>query len=360
MGSEFTFNGIKIYKGMELITQHCDVFSVRTEICRIDTLWNTYYSTISIVIFDKLGFDLSTEEGLEISKKKNNRNKVVCVWNNLVKEFDNVEEIIKKLKEPNFNSEKYLEGFVEKKSFFGIKPIKRELLEGTTWEKKAEEINNEVVPEETGFVNQLLKGTTWEKKAEEINTEVEITNENSSVENNSVFIGNTKQIKLFEESLKIGTTGDFFGKMRAASGTTTVDVFYSDIRSVVVQQPNAAGALLSGFGGGGLKAQMANIANSLPYIRILLKGTENYSNQNFRPADDPYSVTFSADKKNEAEKIKLKIDELISKHRQSNNNSNVVNQISVADELEKFSNLLKKGIITQEEFDLKKKQLLGL
>ena len=137
MGSEFTFNGIKIYKGMELITQHCDVFSVRTEICRIDTLWNTYYSTISIVIFDKLGFDLSTEEGLEISKKKNNRNKVVCVWNNLVKEFDNVEEIIKKLKEPNFNSEKYLEGFVEKKSFFGIKPIKRELLEGTTWEKKA-------------------------------------------------------------------------------------------------------------------------------------------------------------------------------------------------------------------------------
>jgi len=332
MGSEFTFNGIKIYKGMELITQHCDVFSVRTEICRIDTLWNTYYSTISIVIFDKLGFDLSTEEGLEISKKKNNRNKVVCVWNNLVKEFDNVEEIIKKLKEPNFNSEKYLEGFVEKKSFFGIKPIKRELLEGTTWEKKAEEIN----------------------------TEVEITNENSSVENNSVFIGNTKQIKLFEESLKIGTTGDFFGKMRAASGTTTVDVFYSDIRSVVVQQPNAAGALLSGFGGGGLKAQMANIANSLPYIRILLKGTENYSNQNFRPADDPYSVTFSADKKNEAEKIKLKIDELISKHRQSNNNSNVVNQISVADELEKFSNLLKKGIITQEEFDLKKKQLLGL
>ena len=60
------------------------------------------------------------------------------------------------------------------------------------------------------------------------------------------------------------------------------------------------------------------------------------------------------------EKIKLKIDELISKHRQSNNNSNVVNQISVADELEKFSNLLEKGIITQEEFDLKKKQLLGL
>ena len=33
---------------------------------------------------------------------------------------------------------------------------------------------------------------------------------------------------------------------------------------------------------------------------------------------------------------------------------------SNADELEKFKNLLDKGVITQEEFDAKKKQLLGL
>ena len=356
MGSEFTYNGIKIYKGDETSPglSYCNVLHLEFDCICINNLWYRvdHYSKISVLIFDKLGFDLSTKDGYKISNETINRNKVVCVWNNMVNEFNDVETITKKLKEPSFELEKYLEGYSEDdEKKYTSKEIEK---------KSNQEINNEVVPEETGFVNQLLKGTTWEKKAEEINTEVEITNENSSVENSSVFIGNTKQIKLFEESLKIGTTGDFFGKMRAASGTTTVDVFYNDIRSVVVQQPNAAGALLSGFGGGGLKAQMANIANSLPYIRILLKGTENYSNQNFRPADDPYSVTFSADKKNEAEKIKLKIDELISKHRQSNNNSNVVNQISVADELEKFSNLLEKGIITQEEFDLKKKQLLGL
>ena len=35
-------------------------------------------------------------------------------------------------------------------------------------------------------------------------------------------------------------------------------------------------------------------------------------------------------------------------------------QQSNADELEKFKNLLDKGVITQEEFDAKKKQLLGL
>ena len=36
------------------------------------------------------------------------------------------------------------------------------------------------------------------------------------------------------------------------------------------------------------------------------------------------------------------------------------NEQSAADEIEKFKNLLDKGIITQEEFDAKKKQLLGL
>ena len=34
--------------------------------------------------------------------------------------------------------------------------------------------------------------------------------------------------------------------------------------------------------------------------------------------------------------------------------------VSSADELAKFKDLLDKGIITQEEFDAKKKQLLGL
>lgn len=37
-----------------------------------------------------------------------------------------------------------------------------------------------------------------------------------------------------------------------------------------------------------------------------------------------------------------------------------VNQVSAADELKKFKELLDTGIITQEEFDAKKKQLLGL
>ena len=38
------------------------------------------------------------------------------------------------------------------------------------------------------------------------------------------------------------------------------------------------------------------------------------------------------------------------------NNSN----ISAADEIKKFKELLDSGVISQEEFDVKKKQLLGL
>ena len=44
----------------------------------------------------------------------------------------------------------------------------------------------------------------------------------------------------------------------------------------------------------------------------------------------------------------------------SNSEKNNIQQSSSADELKKFKDLLDTGVITQEEFDAKKKQLLGL
>ena len=52
---------------------------------------------------------------------------------------------------------------------------------------------------------------------------------------------------------------------------------------------------------------------------------------------------------------KKRIDEI-----KSNKNSAAVVNVSPAEELKKFKELLDMGIITQEEFDSKKKQLLGL
>ena len=56
------------------------------------------------------------------------------------------------------------------------------------------------------------------------------------------------------------------------------------------------------------------------------------------------------------------IDGIIKKHRGTHNAQNiqVVQQLSPADEIKKYKELLDCGLITQEEFDAKKKQLLGL
>ena len=54
------------------------------------------------------------------------------------------------------------------------------------------------------------------------------------------------------------------------------------------------------------------------------------------------------------------IRERISEANKAKNAPSVVQQISAADELKKFKELLDMGIISQEEFDAKKKQLLGL
>ncbi len=56
------------------------------------------------------------------------------------------------------------------------------------------------------------------------------------------------------------------------------------------------------------------------------------------------------------------IDDIVKKYRNAGTASpvQVVQQTSAADELKKFKELLDMGVITQEEFDAKKKQLLGL
>ena len=58
------------------------------------------------------------------------------------------------------------------------------------------------------------------------------------------------------------------------------------------------------------------------------------------------------------------LDEIERYINQAKNNASspapTINQISAADEILKFKNLLDQGIINQEEFDKKKKELLGV
>lgn len=54
------------------------------------------------------------------------------------------------------------------------------------------------------------------------------------------------------------------------------------------------------------------------------------------------------------------VSQQISNRQNNKGNVTVVNNASNAEELKKFKDLLDSGVITQEEFDAKKKQLLGL
>lgn len=77
-------------------------------------------------------------------------------------------------------------------------------------------------------------------------------------------------------------------------------------------------------------------------------------------ADDLNAVAIAGVKKNEeAAKISRFLSQHISDSRKKSN-SNILMQTSNADELKKFKELLVSGVISQEEFDAKKKQLLGL
>ena len=76
-------------------------------------------------------------------------------------------------------------------------------------------------------------------------------------------------------------------------------------------------------------------------------------------ASDENSIMFDLENNNLIEEI---VEYIETRKRELSNSQTpqVIQEISVADELKKFKELLDMGIITQEEFDAKKKQLLGL
>ncbi len=139
---------------------------------------------------------------------------------------------------------------------------------------------------------------------------------------------------------------------------------------VIIKTKVSAGSLLSGNASDGEKTiyysdcigvQFKDVGAQLGYIQLetassaMNNKASNFFNEN----------SFTFDKSREgnitmrqvADYIQEKIKE--SKHSKTVGTT-VVQQTSSADELKKFKELLDMGIITQEEFDAKKKQLLGL
>ena len=112
--------------------------------------------------------------------------------------------------------------------------------------------------------------------------------------------------------------------------------YYSDLTSVQFREP---GAITDG------------------YIEFEYPGSRSGHNADAYQSENAVAFT----KKDTAlmRSIKDFIEQKIRAYKQSRN-APAVQQISPADEIKKFKELLDAGIITQEEFDAKKKQLLGL
>ena len=97
------------------------------------------------------------------------------------------------------------------------------------------------------------------------------------------------------------------------------------------------------------------------YLSLGVKNEIKNSNGIRGAAKDLRSIVFFPKQNELAEKVYNHIRKLIEENKK--NTVPVVNQVqtlSNADELRKYKQLLDDGIITQEEFDAKKKQLLGL
>ena len=146
-----------------------------------------------------------------------------------------------------------------------------------------------------------------------------------------------RRIKVYEDrciiSTKVGVGSIITGNLSDGEKT----IYYNDVIAVQFKRSN----LQLGY------LQLETAASTMN------NKASNFFNKN--------TFTFDGNldfKMEEVQKyIKQKVDEA---KKQKNTPIVVAGSVSSADELKKFKELLDMGIITQEEFDAKKKQLLGL
>ncbi len=143
-----------------------------------------------------------------------------------------------------------------------------------------------------------------------------------------------QKLIVYEDRVEITKkdTTSFFNTM------TSKTIPISSITSVQLKPP---GKIIGGF-----------IAFSIP------GGNERQGSSTFNAVTDENAFVIFEDSYPAACKAKKYIDDAIANRKTGS--TSVVNQLSPAEEIKRFKELLDLGIITQEEFEAKKKQLLGL
>ena len=108
-----------------------------------------------------------------------------------------------------------------------------------------------------------------------------------------------------------------------------------------------------------LQFKETSMWSNLGYIQIIYKGSIEKQVRILNGASsDENTILFKKNQEKAFQEIKTKVNNIISNGFSSANNSS--NQTSDLNDLEKLAELKTKGIITEEEFALKKKQILGI
>ncbi|NLN75802.1 MAG: hypothetical protein GX139_05790 [Armatimonadetes bacterium] len=93
------------------------------------------------------------------------------------------------------------------------------------------------------------------------------------------------------------------------------------------------------------------------YLQIVFKGSQESKSALFDAVSDENTVIFGPDRESEFLHLKMLLDK---QRRQSRLGPPASASTSVADEIDKLDSLRRRGIITDREFEAKKRELLGL
>lgn len=144
--------------------------------------------------------------------------------------------------------------------------------------------------------------------------------------------GAQKMLNVYDDHISLTQIKNFRSILTSDWFKGTKEIYYADMTSV---QYRAATSLVLGY---------------IQFEAIGVASGNNFGSEN--------SWTFDREKSAVAKEILDFVQKKIAESKRGKNG--VTAAVSPADELLKFKQLLDSGIITQEEFDEKKRQILGL
>ncbi|PHE64101.1 hypothetical protein COF68_04425 [Bacillus toyonensis] len=105
--------------------------------------------------------------------------------------------------------------------------------------------------------------------------------------------------------------------------------------------------------------QMKKAGFTSGYLQFIFLGSQESKRGVFAATQDENTVMFTKKEQPMAEEIKKYVEDFLA-NKSKPQVASTVESVSAVDEVVRWNELMKQGVITEEEFQAKKKQLLGL